>query len=102
MWLKLPQRGTIPPEMKGHSACSIGDDMMVVGLSNDRLSLKLYRFESWVSELIFSRCKMSTFVWSEIVTVNMPHLREFFSLITIESGSLLLVGGRNLQDGTTN
>lgn len=46
-----------------------------------------------------SRCNLSTFMWNEISTVNHPPIREFHSLITSETGYLILLGGRYVNEG---
>ncbi|KAH3763989.1 Cell division control [Pelomyxa schiedti] len=93
-WLKPSTRGTAPPGMRGHAAAVIGDEMFVCTCDPPSSPSSMAMFKLTLGS--------STFEWSRVEIGNTPPVREFHTLISSGTGSLILAGGRELtaQTGT--
>ncbi|KAH3732064.1 hypothetical protein Pelo_17100 [Pelomyxa schiedti] len=83
-WLKPVTKGITPPPMRGHSAAVIGDEMFVCSCVPTAKSMVLLRLT------------LGSYEWSRIDIANSPPVREFHTLLSSGTGSLILAGGRAL------
>ncbi|KAH3766536.1 cell division control protein 42 [Pelomyxa schiedti] len=93
VWLKPATQGITPPPMRGHSAAVIGDEMFVCScdpLANPP-SMALFKLTLGAT----------TLEWSRVEIGNTPPVREFHTLLSSETGSLILAGGRALTPSGT-
>ncbi|KAH3758549.1 hypothetical protein Pelo_9646 [Pelomyxa schiedti] len=89
-WTKPATRGAIPPPTRGHSAALINDGMFVC--CSDLAS---------PTTMALFRLDLKSYEWRRISVANSPPAREFATMISTDSGALILSGGRALSTGTT-
>ncbi|KAH3764889.1 small G-protein [Pelomyxa schiedti] len=87
-WLKPATQGITPPPMRGHAAAVIGDEMFVCSCDPPANPSSMALFKLTLGS--------TTFEWSRVDIGNTPPVREFHTLLSSETGSLILAGGRAL------
>ncbi|KAH3760862.1 small GTPase Rac protein 1 [Pelomyxa schiedti] len=89
VWLHPVTQGITPPPMRGHSAAVIGDEMFVCScdLPANPSSMALFKL---------TLGSTTTLEWTRVEIGNTPPVREFHTLLSSETGSLILAGGRAL------
>ncbi|KAH3766712.1 hypothetical protein Pelo_1426 [Pelomyxa schiedti] len=73
--------------MRGHAAAVIGDEMFVCSCDPPANPSSMALFKLTLG---------STFEWTRVEIGNTPPVREFHTLLSSETGSLILAGGRAL------
>ncbi|KAH3766708.1 rho family protein [Pelomyxa schiedti] len=90
VWLKPATQGITPPPMRGHAAAVIGDEMFVCSCDPPANPSSMALFKLMLGST-------TTLEWTRVEIANTPPVREFHTLLSSETGSLILAGGRALS-----